>query len=121
MQDANRNPRRKWSLRQKSSAPSVVCETRKAPAPARAPGKQRQCKSALAKRESYSLYLDLSKHLHWKCLVRLFEDAIFEMRHSGPRDCADRLELYFVGFEVHKESFAAAEQKRDDVNLHLVD
>jgi hypothetical protein len=42
------------------------------------------------------------------------------VRDARPRDRAHRLELHFASIEIVEEAFAATKQKRDDVNLHLV-
>src|SRR4029434_1246338 len=50
-----------------------------------------------------------------------FENAIFEVRDTRPRDRADRLELHFAFIEIVEEADATAKEKRDDVNLQFVD
>src|SRR4030095_15970585 len=57
----------------------------------------------------------------WICLSCSFGDAIFEMRQTGPRDRADRLELYVTNIEIVEKAPATAEQKRNDVNFKLID
>ena len=43
------------------------------------------------------------------------------MRDTRPGDRADRLEFHFASIEIIEEAGATTKQKRDDVNLHLVD